>query len=380
MSSKSGLWILSKTISLSRSTQYTHCDGMWSSFDALCSCTVWLWRDSEWCRGLQYLQLFWRCLQILRARKEEHYFTATHQHALVDFLLHAWRRPSLSLPGKALKMDIDPPYAVPSTTFTISESTTVDLMSATLRTLSQDSQRLIDESTNLQNNMSALQDDCAKLKLSMEEQHAYLHDLQPNQQSLSNDLVTVRNTYEQSRNVSLDGSIIWKIENFKEKQGKLISNLGSFGWSLHDRSSSIWRDSWIHSCVNLRLFGSFSLCHHRWRSVRATIVDLLAPFLLVAHRLQDASSPLSQRRWQRTWHTHVRLLRAHAWRARRRPEVPIQLQGHLLSLRSDACEEAHRRLFSTGREIEQLSAPTVGHEHRQWHTEILCIGSVVTGE
>ena len=136
-------------------------------------------------------------------------------------------------------MDVDPSYAIPTTTATTSPdakdtrsqevSTTVDILSVATQTVAQDIRRLTGDVTSVKNGIDAVQQECAKLKSSVGEQHTYMHGLQPNQESLNTDLASIQHMFEESRSASLDGTILWKIENFREKLGKLSSSSDSIG-------------------------------------------------------------------------------------------------------------------------------------------------------
>ena len=102
--------------------------------------------------------------------------------------------------------------------------TTVDILADGLQTLNEDSQRLNSESFYLQNALDALNKEFAGLKLSTQEQNMFLDGTKPNQEILQQDISSMKQKIEDLQFISHDGTLIWKISNFKEKMGKICIN------------------------------------------------------------------------------------------------------------------------------------------------------------
>ncbi|CAF1145383.1 unnamed protein product [Rotaria sordida] len=82
---------------------------------------------------------------------------------------------------------------------------------------SDDTQHLSDESIRLQNSMESLTQEISSIKLSIEEQRAVLGNVQPNQEALAQDVVSLEEKIDDMQYVSYDGTFIWKVTNFHEK-------------------------------------------------------------------------------------------------------------------------------------------------------------------
>ncbi len=99
---------------------------------------------------------------------------------------------------------------------------TVDVLASGVQALNEDAQRLSSESLQLNNKLDILTKDFAKLKLSIQEQNAYLDGLKPSQEILSQDVASLKQKIEDLQFVSYDGTYTWKISNFAEKMGEMF--------------------------------------------------------------------------------------------------------------------------------------------------------------
>jgi len=126
------------------------------------------------------------------------------------------------------EMDVD---NVPHTTTSLSADAntqlkevdeTVDVLAGGVQALNEDAQRLSIESLQLHNKLDILTKDFAKLKLSIQEQNAYLDGLKPSQEILSQDVASLKQKIEDLQFVSYDGTYTWKISNFAEKMGEMF--------------------------------------------------------------------------------------------------------------------------------------------------------------
>src|SRR5262249_47871534 len=104
---------------------------------------------------------------------------------------------------------------------------TIDVLAGGTQTLNEDAQRLSNESLQLHNSLDSLTKDIATLKLSIQEQNAFLDGLKPNQETLQQDVASLKQKVEDLQFVSYDGTLTWKISNFAEKMGKICINKNS---------------------------------------------------------------------------------------------------------------------------------------------------------
>jgi chromosome segregation ATPase len=99
---------------------------------------------------------------------------------------------------------------------------TIDILAGGIQALNDDTQRLSNESLRLQIKNEELNRDLAALKLSIQEENAFLDGVKPNQQILNQDVASLKQKVEDMQYVSYDGTLIWKISAFKEKMGKVF--------------------------------------------------------------------------------------------------------------------------------------------------------------
>ena len=97
---------------------------------------------------------------------------------------------------------------------------TINILAGSFQTLNGDVQRLSSESLRLQNAIESLTQDFSTLKLSVEEQNAFLDGTRPNQEILQQDVASLSQKIGDMQYVSYDGTLIWKIVNFNEKMSK----------------------------------------------------------------------------------------------------------------------------------------------------------------
>ena len=103
--------------------------------------------------------------------------------------------------------------------------------------MNEDAQRLSHESVKIQNAIDGLTQDLAALKLSIQEQNIFLDGLKPNQEILQQDVSSLKQKVEDMQFVSYDGTLIWKIANFKEKMSKIDIDLQFRSYKEYDCQS-----------------------------------------------------------------------------------------------------------------------------------------------
>ena len=62
------------------------------------------------------------------------------------------------------------------------------------------------------------------LKLSIQEQSAFLDGIKPNQEILQQEVASLKQKVDDAQYVSYDGTLIWKITSFQEKMSKFVEN------------------------------------------------------------------------------------------------------------------------------------------------------------
>ncbi|CAF3583891.1 unnamed protein product [Rotaria sp. Silwood1] len=93
----------------------------------------------------------------------------------------------------------------------------LNILSGGIETLSNDQERLSNESLQIQVTTSALTEELSKARLSIEETNALLKGVKLNQDILNQDLASVHEEVNELQHLSYDGTFVWKITNFKEK-------------------------------------------------------------------------------------------------------------------------------------------------------------------
>jgi FtsZ-binding cell division protein ZapB len=156
----------------------------------------------------------------------EHYKTEQHQSAIITFICRDGSKLTNNQHDGGSGMDVDTLY---HTTASSSDNNTVqlqevcetiDILANGIQTLNEDAQRLSNESLQLQNAVEELTKDYAALKISIQEQRAYLDGVKPNQEILQQDVSSLKQTIEDKQSVSYDGTLIWKISSVNEKMGE----------------------------------------------------------------------------------------------------------------------------------------------------------------
>ncbi len=99
----------------------------------------------------------------------------------------------------------------------------INILAGGIQTLNDDTQRLSSDSIRLQSSIESLIQDFSSLKLSIQEQSAFLNGIKPNQEILQQDVASLKQRVDDMQYVSYDGTLIWKITNFREKMSKFIA-------------------------------------------------------------------------------------------------------------------------------------------------------------
>ncbi|CAF3290633.1 unnamed protein product [Rotaria sp. Silwood2] len=148
---------------------------------------------------------------------ENHYLTEQHQRAAMKVIY-----PMLSQ-LKDKQMNIDFPQR---TTSEVCNPAIVqfeelhemlNILVGGIETLTNDTQRLANESLQIQTVLPKLPEDLLDVKSSSEESNAFLEGAKQNHAILYQDLLSLKEKTNDMQFVSYDGTIVWKITNFQEK-------------------------------------------------------------------------------------------------------------------------------------------------------------------
>ncbi|CAF3817639.1 unnamed protein product [Rotaria sp. Silwood1] len=175
---------------------------------------------------------------------ETHYLTEQHQRAAMEVV----RQMLSQLKDK--QMNIDLPQR---TTSEVCNPAIVQLEElhemlnvfvGGVETLTNDGQRLVNELLQIQTVLPTLTEDLSKVKLSIEESKAFLEGARQNQNVFYQYLLSLEEKTNDLQFVSYDGTLVWKITNFREKM-----NVGS----VKKCKNKIYTSrTIIYSCVSFK--------------------------------------------------------------------------------------------------------------------------------
>jgi chromosome segregation ATPase len=96
----------------------------------------------------------------------------------------------------------------------------IDLLSLGIGTLNEDLTRLNSESLQQTQSLETADKVISKIQLSTEESNSMLEGMNTNLNILRQDLLSLKQRYENRQVTSYDGTLIWKIGQFQEKMSK----------------------------------------------------------------------------------------------------------------------------------------------------------------
>lgn len=151
---------------------------------------------------------------------QEHCLTEEHQRIILQRVIG---KPPLSI-NDLYEQELPSPYTTTSNVSSNIDSKQLDkslgFLVNGIQSLNDDSQRLFTESMHLQNTAQSLSEDYSKIKVAVQETSALLDAQKSNQQILEQSLASIQQQIDDLRNVSYDGTYIWKITNFQQVLGK----------------------------------------------------------------------------------------------------------------------------------------------------------------
>jgi archaellum component FlaC len=160
----------------------------------------------------------------------DHYLTDIHQKVIINIISRQGLKPLNEQHEKVSTMDVDMGQGGASSMITATNENistqmqevyeTINILASGIQTLNDDTQRLSSDSIRLHTSIESLTQDFASLELSIQEQSAFLDGIKPNQEILQQDVASSKQTVDDMLYVSYDGTLIWKIPNFREKMSK----------------------------------------------------------------------------------------------------------------------------------------------------------------
>ncbi|CAF1222580.1 unnamed protein product [Rotaria sordida] len=155
--------------------------------------------------------------RIIRTEMEDHYLNEEHQCAIMKIVRQMLsqlvdRSMNNDLPRITTAGDCNP------ATIQLQELYEMfDILTGGIETLNNDQQRLSNESLQIQIILPTLTEELSKVRLSVEESNGFLKGVKHNQDILNQDLESLQEKINDLQYVSYDGTLVWKISNFKEK-------------------------------------------------------------------------------------------------------------------------------------------------------------------
>ncbi|CAF1320499.1 unnamed protein product [Rotaria sordida] len=94
---------------------------------------------------------------------------------------------------------------------------TMDILIGGLNVINDDTQRLTSESFQYQHSLQSVSEDASKLKIAIEATHSSINAHRTNQQILEESLNSCKQQLDDQKNISIDGTLLWKITNLQQK-------------------------------------------------------------------------------------------------------------------------------------------------------------------
>ena len=86
--------------------------------------------------------------------------------------------------------------------------------------LNENTERLRIEANYYQSVLQPIIQELPTIKKSSDEQNAFVDDMKTNQQTVEQDILTMKEQFEDMQSANHDGMFTWKITNVKEKMGE----------------------------------------------------------------------------------------------------------------------------------------------------------------
>lgn len=160
-----------------------------------------------------------------------HYLTVEHQTAIAEFVRAISLKPMDIQSGDNTTMDVDFISPVHAATPVPSQKTTrlqlqngseiKEVLADGMNTLKGDLTRLETARDHCDQQLTGFLGDFQKIKISVEEQETSVSSVKHSQDTLLQDVLSIKEKFGQSREVSYDGTLLWKITNVAKIFSKL---------------------------------------------------------------------------------------------------------------------------------------------------------------
>ena len=171
-----------------------------------------------------------------RVELAEHYLSDVHQNAIISVVRRLSLKPTHDQLERGSTMDVD---IAPGTAGSTAATTTIETLSTGMvevyeaintlasgtQTLNDETLRISSESVRLQSSVESLTHEFATLKLSIQEQSAFLDGIKPNQEILQQEVASLKQKVDDAQYVSYDGTYVWKINKVSYKMSKCLENV-----------------------------------------------------------------------------------------------------------------------------------------------------------
>ncbi|CAF1004075.1 unnamed protein product [Rotaria sordida] len=155
--------------------------------------------------------------RIIRIKMKDHYLTQQHQYAILKVV------PQMLAQLNDRQMNID--FSQTATAGVCNLATAqleelyemLNILIGGVETLTNDEQRLTNETLQMQITLTTLTEELSKIKLSIEESNTLWKGVNLNQDILNQDLSSLEEEINDLQCVSYDGILVWKITKFHEK-------------------------------------------------------------------------------------------------------------------------------------------------------------------
>ncbi|CAF3494982.1 unnamed protein product [Rotaria sordida] len=160
--------------------------------------------------------------QFLRMNIRDHFLSQQHQNVLLRFLTQNIQHPINDKEDESTMSchtTITTYGGVDETSHVSLQQLfeTMDILIGGLNVINDDTQRLTSESFQYQHSLQSVSEDASKLKIAIEATHSSINAHRTNQQILEESLNSCKQQLDDQKNISIDGTLLWKITNLQQK-------------------------------------------------------------------------------------------------------------------------------------------------------------------
>ncbi|CAF1060189.1 unnamed protein product [Rotaria sordida] len=152
--------------------------------------------------------------QFLRMNTQDHLRSEKHQRILLQYILE---KTTPSVISSRTMTTNNGEYDTTSMGNLQELHETINIMLDGIKALTDDLQQLGSESLHHHTSLRSMSEDISKLKIAVEETHSLIDAHQTNQQIFQRSLASFQQELEEQKNISTDGTFLWKITNVQQK-------------------------------------------------------------------------------------------------------------------------------------------------------------------